>query len=71
MTTLVRKQLLLDLVPPDGADRQLLYEAEREEDVDADADPITLVLDVLDWYDMGQPAKLTVTIEIGDTLNDG
>lgn len=67
MHTLTRQRTLMARRPTDHDDRMLFRE-------DLEGEPGVargVTLSRADWADMGSPEVVTVTIEPGDTLNDG
>jgi len=60
---LIRKQAVLEQLY-DEEDKAVIYYFGVD-------DPwlLSMVLPLDDWYEMGKPKQLTITIELGDTLN--
>ena len=66
MHTLTRQRTLMKRRPTDHPDRMLF-----REDLDEPGVARGVTLSREDWADMGSPEVVTVTINPGDTLNDG
>lgn len=62
MTALTKTQVVLEQVNDDPDDTTMLFCGEDT--------PNTVIIGRDVWEDMGEPEKITVTIEPGDLLND-